>query len=234
MGEMALIKLTNKKLAANRANAKKSTGPKTPEGKKRSAANAITHGLCTKDITALGEDYKAYPELRNALLHDWQPRTNQEAQLIARLAQLQVRLNRCIREETGLLDMKIPDVTKEHTRETCNSAVATAFIEYEKNFMNISRYEASLARQYDQTLKQLLAVRKEFRELHNETDPLPIENKEVKEPKDAQYRYDLDPKGTPADSATRRTGKFVPFPKPTPPVWTLIEVDNDGNERIVE
>jgi hypothetical protein len=33
------------KLAANRANAKRSTGPKSADGKSHSAANAVTHGL---------------------------------------------------------------------------------------------------------------------------------------------------------------------------------------------
>jgi hypothetical protein len=37
--------ISPKRLAANRANAKKSTGPRTPQGKSRSSQNALKHGL---------------------------------------------------------------------------------------------------------------------------------------------------------------------------------------------
>ena len=40
---MALVRMTEKKLAANRANAKKSTGPRTPQGKARSSRNGCVH-----------------------------------------------------------------------------------------------------------------------------------------------------------------------------------------------
>ena len=38
------------RLAANRRNAQKSTGPKTEEGKARSRANALKHGLCSSEV----------------------------------------------------------------------------------------------------------------------------------------------------------------------------------------
>ena len=40
------------KLAANIANARKGTGPKTPEGKERSRANALKHGSCSEVVRA--------------------------------------------------------------------------------------------------------------------------------------------------------------------------------------
>src|SRR5258708_12299294 len=37
-----------RKIEANRRNAQRSTGPKTPEGKAKSSQNAITHGIFVK------------------------------------------------------------------------------------------------------------------------------------------------------------------------------------------
>ena len=43
-------RVTEKQLAANRANALRSTGPRTPEGKMRSRWNALTHGPLAKAV----------------------------------------------------------------------------------------------------------------------------------------------------------------------------------------
>ena len=45
---MSLIRVSEKKLAANRANARLSRGPSTPEGKERSSRNACKHHLYAK------------------------------------------------------------------------------------------------------------------------------------------------------------------------------------------
>jgi len=237
---MKLKKLSPKNLAANRANSKKSTGPKSLEGKARVAANAIKHGLCARDLTALGENYTLLAETKACYYESWQPANGFEATLVDHLAYLSLRLLRFTRMETGLLDMKIPDVTEEHSRETINSALSHAFIEYEKNFNNMSRYETALSRAYDRTLKQLLSVRKERRKRAHfeknenyETKPFGVEPKEPSPDNKADLRFSLDLPIEPADLENRRTGKHIPFPKADPPVWTLIEVDNDGNERIV-
>ena len=56
--------VTPKKLAANRANAKKSTGPRTAAGKEKCSKNPVTHGIFCNDIVLPGEDaaiFESFP-----------------------------------------------------------------------------------------------------------------------------------------------------------------------------
>src|SRR5690242_17387467 len=57
---------SEERLAANRANAQKSTGPKTPEGKAASKMNAFKHGLLSREVLVSGED-----EDQLTALHEW-------------------------------------------------------------------------------------------------------------------------------------------------------------------
>ena len=49
-----------KKVLANRANAKKSTGPVTFKGKAKVAGNAITHGLSAEKHVIVGESLEEF------------------------------------------------------------------------------------------------------------------------------------------------------------------------------
>jgi hypothetical protein len=49
--------------AANQANAQHSTGPNTDAGKARSALNARTHGLCSKDILIGAEEKEEFDKM---------------------------------------------------------------------------------------------------------------------------------------------------------------------------
>jgi hypothetical protein len=60
--------ISQRKLNANRLNAKKSTGPKTLRGKEYSRRNALKHGLFARhslEFFLLGEDSHEYDDLLN-------------------------------------------------------------------------------------------------------------------------------------------------------------------------
>lgn len=64
---------TEAQIAANRANALKSSGPQTPEGKARVAQNAITHGLTAAAPVHPAEDPADFQIFRDNMLADLAP-----------------------------------------------------------------------------------------------------------------------------------------------------------------
>ncbi len=66
------------KRLANARNAKKSTGPRTKEGKKRSAMNAMTHGLTARIAILPDEDPKAFEQRMASWKEIFQPRNDVE------------------------------------------------------------------------------------------------------------------------------------------------------------
>ena len=90
--------------AANRANAANSTGPRTPDGKARSAQNARKHGFAAAAHTVLCiEDANDVADLRTDLIEFYQPANSQELFAIERIALAQHAMLRIARLETGLL-----------------------------------------------------------------------------------------------------------------------------------
>ena len=64
---------TDIQTAANQANAKKSTGPRTKEGKANSKMNAVTHGLLSQYTVMSGEDADQFEALRTMLCEEFKP-----------------------------------------------------------------------------------------------------------------------------------------------------------------
>jgi hypothetical protein len=91
------------RLAANRANAAKSTGPRTPTGKAISAQNSRRHGFTASTFAVVRlEDLDEVAHLRADLLAVYQPVNSQELFAIERIALTQQALLRAARLETGL------------------------------------------------------------------------------------------------------------------------------------
>ena len=95
---------TEAKRTANRRNATKSTGPRTPEGKANSSRNALKHGFCAtgSSLTPL-EDRAAYESFTQRLIHSLRPVTAMEEDLANRVADLSWRLRRIPDAESALL-----------------------------------------------------------------------------------------------------------------------------------
>src|SRR3981081_468332 len=75
------------KVAANRRNASKSTGPRTQAGKARSRWNAMQHGLLAKRLfTRQESDREAFTHLLESLCEDCQPDGTLEEMLVERMA----------------------------------------------------------------------------------------------------------------------------------------------------
>ena len=64
---------TNAQINANRANARKSTGPRSVEGKSASSMNALKHGADAASIVIPGEDPADYEALAHDYRRDLQP-----------------------------------------------------------------------------------------------------------------------------------------------------------------
>jgi hypothetical protein len=95
---------SKKRIAANRRNAKKSTGPKTPDGKAASSQNATTHGLTAQRRVVLAdEDPAAFDELRVELHLELSPGSQFEKLLVDRIVAVQWRLGRVPAVEAELL-----------------------------------------------------------------------------------------------------------------------------------
>ena len=90
------------RIAANRRNALLSSGPKTPEGKERSRANALKHGLCA--TVCVPEDLKLV-QARESDLHDaLRPQNQYQSRLVEHVAIWSVRIDRAERMERRVRD----------------------------------------------------------------------------------------------------------------------------------
>jgi len=101
--ESGLPALSPRKLAARRANSRKSTGPRTPEGKAVARLNALKHGFFACDVVNPELDGPARAEefnsILDALLGEFQPQSVHERILIDEVAASCWRIRRLLRYE---------------------------------------------------------------------------------------------------------------------------------------
>src|SRR6266851_3789863 len=85
---------TLKQFEANRRNALKSTGPKTPEGKAAVSMNSLRHGLRARTVVLPGENREEFNQLCNDLEVEWHPQSRTEQFYVEQMAVSQWKLTR--------------------------------------------------------------------------------------------------------------------------------------------
>jgi hypothetical protein len=94
---------SQKRIDANRRNAQRSTGPRTPEGKCRSRFNRLQHGLAATVPVLPGEDHAAFQSRVDAVVESFAPQNQVEFDLLERVAASTWSFERATRAETARL-----------------------------------------------------------------------------------------------------------------------------------
>lgn len=142
---------TEKQIAANRLNALKSTGPKTPIGKKLSSRNAIRHGFYTSDVVLPTEDLTAFLNQARRLKVAYDPCGPIEEAEVQTIIESRWQLKRANVVDTELF--KIYSFYEQEER-----GVGTAFAQDASQgnaFTKLTRYQAFLLRKMRSAEKEL-------------------------------------------------------------------------------
>ena len=158
----------------NRRNSQYSTGPTTPEGKQRSALNALRHGLTSHVVVMSDEDHDAYDAHLRGFTSEHQPKGATETQLVQALADAAWRLNRVSALEHNLLMFGVvhEDLWFHETTYQMREAlgVANTLDRHAKALATLSLHGQRLSRQFERTVIQLRDLQKT--RLEKEADDL--------------------------------------------------------------
>ena len=107
----------SKKTLANRLNSKKSTGPKSEAGKRRSSLNSIKHGLYGEKIAIIGENIDEINDITERLVKELKPIGINQEIIVSKMVDLAIRLRRIPLLEAGILNQEMQEYEAEKYKE---------------------------------------------------------------------------------------------------------------------
>ena len=154
---------TEKQFAANRQNAQKSTGPKTPEGRAAVRLNGVKHGLTAETIVLKGESQADFTNMLESFEAEHDPITPTEEALVVQLALANWRLRRLYHQEAGFYtsELKILASIQKDLNLDDAGRMGHAVAWGEKTLVLFNRQEARLERTFYRALHELQRLRKE-------------------------------------------------------------------------
>ena len=167
--------MSRKKLEANRANAKRSTGPRSAVGKARSRMNAWKHGLTATTLVIGNEDPAHFDRLRAELMEQYDPQSPLECELVERLSSLLWRLRRVPIFEAAIIEARRADVKGDAVLDLAEvpaelwekallaRSIGLALIRDGHSDMlgKLARHEATLMNAFMKTLQMLLLLQRD-------------------------------------------------------------------------
>ena len=159
-------KSSQKRIEANRRNAQKSTGPRTDQGKAKSALNSTTHGFSSFDGPPLSprsflaiEDQSRFEAMLARYVDTYRPQHPDEHDLLTEAVYAKWRQQRIWIAETAQIEVAIAQNEIELRRQLppANAAahLANGFAKSEAMIKLYLRYDAQLHRHYRNCLKDL-------------------------------------------------------------------------------
>jgi hypothetical protein len=146
-------KTSDAQIAANRENARKSSGPVTPEGKEKVCRNAVKHGLTGSFELIEGENEELFKALLAQFMEDEKPVGIGEIELVKRMAEHTWMSERANRLQAACF------IIVNQTPEQKEKGQAEVLVRPELE--RYTRYQAHHQRCYRQASKELRERRKE-------------------------------------------------------------------------
>ncbi len=150
--------ISEAQLAANRANALRSTGP-SPANFDKISNNALKHGLTGRAVVLPGEDADLYESRMLAYQEEFQPVGPEETELLQSIVDVRWRLGRIPGLELATLVVGRKILTDENPAlvAECNSVTLEWHIRqrFEKTFRNLSLQERALAKRREKEMAEL-------------------------------------------------------------------------------
>jgi hypothetical protein len=157
---------SQRKLESARTNGAKSRGPRTPEGRAKSAMNALVHGLFARQVVLSCEELADFHSLRESCIAELLPHTPVEAALVEQIVASAWRLKRIRGLETATLELEImrqeEKVQSEFESAAPEIRIALAFRtlgDTSRILDLINRYETRYRRSIERSLGALYAHR---------------------------------------------------------------------------
>jgi hypothetical protein len=178
--------VSERQLAANRANAQKSTGPASEAGKSVSKYNSLRHGLNSFLVCLPSEEKEMYEDIRAEYHAYFHPDNIVTRGMVDDLASTRWRLLRIIRAENALVREQMAKMRahNEKTYDQLSIEVETAIAikalaDESKVSERMDRYEARLQRNFARVFKQLTQLQRDNPPSHDQRDNEKCQNEPI-------------------------------------------------------